>query len=394
MLKAISLLITLTAIPAYAVTIFERIDFDKIIAFNELKTKVKTHARSSNTNYLALGETHSQANTTHLIAMELIKTYQENVNKNDVTKLCLEELPAFYQREDYQAQKELFNFEEIYQNNSPYRTDFKKCADPKVNKYITYSGMFHMFDYTTTFPGELDTSILARRENNFINLQMPYKNSMFIAQINLYINEILANGKLFKDKITDPTLFETKVDQLIKARKDLISHFEYLYTGTDIYNSKLGAVIPADAIKDQRLPKNTFLVLTDLEYRVKDDMSFLLLKQLRQRPSNEIALMLKTINNYPIFLPASAAGFEKQNDETDPRICYGVQAGFCFPFFAQFMEIKLNNRYDLYVALKDELKCYTRKPTVTLSDKKGKQTKKSYPFIQQNCTEQILLYGK
>lgn len=239
------------------------------IPYSDLKEKVRLHALQR--GYLSLGESHLQSLTAIQVNYDLMQSYMSETEKRK-TVFCTETLDHFLKPYSEKIKANVKKYK-VFENNSPYVTDFASCKDKKkIQNYITYSGFFHQYQFGKPFEAEFPRSPVLVKDGNNILAQMKGLDGLFVTQMELEYMEFSATKAIMEMGIVEPKEFRRKVTDLNYVVNELIDNMEDVLTNDDPYTSKKAVVLKAkDFSVDLNANDNSYFLMTNLSYRTKAD---------------------------------------------------------------------------------------------------------------------------
>lgn len=269
-------------------------DFNPI-KYTELKEMVKNHAEVK--GYLSLGESHLQTPTAIKVNYDLMSTYIGETKKRK-TVFCTETLDHFLRPYGEEIKKNVKKYK-VFEKNSPYVTDFKRCATSKrIDNYITYSGFFHQYQFGKPFSAEFPASPVIARDGNNILAQMGELEGLFVTQMELEYMEFSASKAILEMGTTDASVIRKKLAHLEKVVESLTSNMEEVIKSDDLYTSKKAVVVKSsDFSVDLNGNDKSYFMMTNLSYRTNADSLKALRALVRENDATIEKFLLKLKNS-------------------------------------------------------------------------------------------------
>ena len=131
--------------------LIEKLGNGRTHSFSRVIETLKTISSKSG-HLISLGESHLHPNSARAVSQIFIDTYLED--QQDF-KFCAEKIDDFLNHPTGLRLQQEASKVDIYTENSPTQTDFRKCKTKDFDKYFTYSGFFHQLPFARPFPLEL-----------------------------------------------------------------------------------------------------------------------------------------------------------------------------------------------------------------------------------------------
>ncbi|MBT7609964.1 MAG: hypothetical protein HN576_09420 [Bacteriovoracaceae bacterium] len=327
------------------------------ISFNQLKLNVVNHSLFPG-NYLSLGESHLYPITSRAVLGNLGKTFLKANRLHK--KFCSEKISSFLNSNAGLEMKRLAHVIDIYEGNSPYRTNFKKCDSGKIELALTYSGFFHQHPFARPFPHDFKPLPVITDPINNIRHQLKDLNGMFITLMELDYLELTTSTYILNLKIKDMKRFKKIVSYYILKFSLLRQRMETIERGTTLWRIKKGVILEQNHFtKSNVLPKNSYIILTDLKSRFKNRP----LKML----SDLVKLSDEVLQQYLIFMAEermflNQSFTEPADDGTVATMGYGTY-NLQFPGGSTFLELIHSSRKSILVVSSphsESISCYTK----------------------------------
>jgi hypothetical protein len=322
---------------------------------HEIIREIKLHAHNDE-SFLSLGESHLQAITSRPLNTMLANQYLDSLD--DEAVLCSENIQSFLTSKDGQELQTRVVKTKIMKANSPSQTDFKNCID-NAKYYLTYSGFFHQFPFARSFPLEFVQTPVITQDNNTIMEQMSKNTGMFISQIELDFLQMTASTAFLRRNDLNHFNFNNylrnlnhKIELLKKSMKKLLDQ------GVPSKN-KFGIFLSQDQIQTPglKMPKNSYLLLTELESRLNSNHYFSLLSKLSLLKPSLLKRFLHQIQNGKFYFTKDLS--EPIEDGSYASTGYGTLPR-TFKGKSEFLEIKTSDKHYVIIAEpgQENLSCY------------------------------------
>lgn len=339
-------------------TFIESIKLDHVsFDYHTLLKKVSRH-RWYPGQYLSLGESHLHPSTSRPVLLQLAKTFLEDTPLS--SRFCSKNIQDFLNSFSGREIQRLADNISIFYTNSPSQTDFWGCAREEFDLTLTYSGFFHQHPFARPFPDDFQPTPVITDPKNSILAQMPAGKGLFVSLMEMDFLEMTTSRAILKMKIRDVDTFRTKVTQLGEKIESLHSKMETLLNGSTEWRTKMGMILEQDHFENRSvLPKNTFILLTDLKARFKRK-PLKLLHDLSNLSDSALEKYLDFMASERAFFTTSLQ--EPAEDGTMYPTGYGTYP-LQFPGGSEFLDlVHANKKSILLVSSPDskELRCLTK----------------------------------
>lgn len=330
-MRFIAILMLMNSAFASSPYLIERLDVLKTYSFSHVIGSLDDIAMKSS-HLVSLGESHLHPKTARAVSKLFVENYLKE--KRDF-KFCAEKIDEFLEHPAGKRLEQEAAVVEIYTNNSPNQTDFRKCRENDFDQYFTYSGFFHQLPFARPFPLEFTPSRVITDDGENIRDQMRIKNSFFLIQIEMEYIELVTQSHFLKEVPSDIRNFKLKVESLKKQIEKIKNSQTTILNGTSEFDEKVGAFFSRDSLST--LSKDSFFLVTDLSYR-KTRKSLPLLSNLLTLSDQALVKLIEKLTKDPVYV---TAGIQEPDENGNLyQTGYGT-IPWLFPANSTFMELRI-----------------------------------------------------
>lgn len=311
--------------------LIEKLDNQKTYSFGHVINTLK-NISSKSKHLISLGESHLHPNTARAVSQVFVEAYLEEPQD---FKFCSEKISDFLSHPAGERLQQEAMKVDIYTENSPSQTDFRKCKTKEFDKYFTYSGFFHQLPFARPFPLEFSPSRVITEDGENIRDQLKVKNAFFLIQIEMEYIELVTQAHFLKEVPNDIVSFRTKISELVNQIEGLKASQQTILKGTNQFNEKVGAFFSRDSLAT--LSNDSFFLVTDLLYR-KELRPLSLLSNLVKLSDVALNQLINKLQKDPVYVTAGIQ--EPDVDGNLYQTGYGT-IPWLFPANSTFMELRI-----------------------------------------------------
>jgi hypothetical protein len=356
---SIILIFVLSTSNLFAQSFIESINLkNSFVSFEELKVKVEKHSLSKR-NYLSLGESHLYPLTSRPVLAELGKVF---LHKNIFhKKLCSEKIGSFLNGKHGLELKRLVHQIEVYEDNSPVITDFKRCNDGNIELAVTYSGFFHQHPFARPFPNDFKATPVITLSKNNIRAQMKKLNGLFITLMEIDHIEMTTSNVILKRRFKDVKRFKEIIIKISHKITKLRRKMKTIKASTYPWRTKQGLILEQKHFLVKNvLPDNSFIILTDIKSRL-NYQPLKLLNDIIKLSDKSLQGFLNSLFKERVFFTQSM--IEPLADGSYSPAGYGTY-NMSFPGGSSYLEMTHSKYKSVLITSSPQskfLSCYTKK---------------------------------
>tara|TARA_R110002049_G_scaffold31094_8_gene105826 strand:- start:141 stop:1253 length:1113 start_codon:yes stop_codon:yes gene_type:complete len=287
---------------------------------------------SKQKHLVSLGESHLHPVTARAVQEVFVDRY---LSHNFEFKFCAEKIMDFLEHPAGMKLQEKSALSEVYEDNSPNTTDFKKCKEKGFDKYFAYSGFFHQLPFARPFPLEFTPSRVITEDGENIRDQLKIKDSFFLIQIELEYLELVTQGHFLREVPQSIELFKSRVLELKRKFVKLKDSQETILESHLKAKTKVGVFFDKQSL--QHLGDKSYFLVTDLAYR-KDLTPLTLLSNLIKLDDSALGKLIKKLSRDPVYITAGIQEPDEQGRLYETG--YGT-IPWLFPANSTFMELRI-----------------------------------------------------